>query len=275
MALLYHPSFDPSRVYYGTDTRAFELLVGAALAMVWPSRRLRPDVAAARPATCSTRMGVVGLIVIALMIWRTSEFSPFLYRGGFVLLSLATVLVIAALAHPACRLGPSLGCRPMRWIGVRSYGIYLWHFPIIVLTTPAGDARHRPPRATPLQVAATFGVAALSWRFVEEPIRHGALGRLWAQPEIGWMAPGGHPAQGLGGPGGLVRRRSPWRSPASRAWGPGRRPNRPQLRAAPRRGRSGCGRREATAEQPPGASQHRHAPPATPSSTSATRPRRD
>ena len=70
-----------------------------------------------------------------------------------------------------------LGWRPLRWVGVRSYGIYLWHFPIIVLTTP-GLAHGRSVRAV-LQVAATFVVAALSWRYVEEPIRHGALGRVW------------------------------------------------------------------------------------------------
>src|SRR5262249_56029984 len=79
----------------------------------------------------------------------------------------------------ARRVGVLLGIRPLRWVGVRSYGIYLWHYPIIVLTTPA-NGRDSLARAA-LQVAAAFGVAALSWRFVEEPIRHGAVGRLLAQ----------------------------------------------------------------------------------------------
>lgn len=197
MALLYHPSFDPSRVYYGTDTRAFELLAGAALAMVWPSRRLRPGIAAGARRLLDG-LGVAGLAGIALLIWRTNQYSPFLYEGGFVLLSLSSVLLIAALVHPASRLGPALGWRPLRWIGVRSYGIYLWYFPIIVLTTPAA-AHGTSLLRDALQVGATIGVAALSWRFVEEPIRHGALGRLWTQlrsagwrpeaiPRRGWAA---------------------------------------------------------------------------------------
>ncbi len=177
MIVLYKPGIDPSRVYYGTDTRAVELLVGAALAMIWPSRRLH-----ARIKPQARRLidgaGVVGLLVIVAMFLRSEEFSPFLYRGGFLLLSVATAVVVATLAHPASRLGPIVGCAPMRWIGVRSYGIYLWHFPIIVLTTPAGATGVDLPRAF-LQVAATFVIAALSWRYVEDPIRHGALGRIW------------------------------------------------------------------------------------------------
>ena len=176
MALLYHPGADPTRVYDGTDTRAFALLIGAALAFVWPSRKLRATMSKAA-AWCLDGAGATGLLVIAVLIWRTNEYSAFLYRGGMVLLSLATALVVAAAAAPASRVGRALGVRPLRWIGVRSYGIYLWHYPIIVLTDPASgqDSLGRGV----LQVAASIVVAALSWRFVEEPVRHGALGRWW------------------------------------------------------------------------------------------------
>ncbi len=188
MAVLYRPSLDPSRVYYGTDTRASELLFGAALAMVWPSRKLSPRIGAGARNTLDA-LGVVGLLAIALMIWQTDQYSSFLYRGGFVLLSIATVLVLAPLAHPACRLGGILGRRPLRWIGVRSYGIYLWHFPIIVLTTPGGVANGRELLRAALQVAAIFAVSALSWRYLEEPIRHGALGRFWRRLRSGAWRP--------------------------------------------------------------------------------------
>jgi hypothetical protein len=117
---------------------------------------------------------VAGLLVFFLMFWRSGQYSPFLYRGGFVVLSIGTVLLLVALTHPASRLGPIVGMRPLRWIGVRSYGIYLWHFPIIVLTTPAGDHTVNLARAA-VQVAATFVVAALSWRYIEDPIRRGGL----------------------------------------------------------------------------------------------------
>lgn len=193
MAVLYEPSLDPSRIYFGTDTRAGGLLFGAALAMVWPSRKLSRRIAPQARNTLDA-MGAAGLLIIALMIWRTGELSAFNYRGGFVLLSLATVMVLMPLTHPACRLGAWLGVRPLRWVGVRSYGIYLWQTPIIVLTSPQGIHDDNLVRSL-LQVAAIFAIAALSWRFVEEPIRHGAIGRFFARRRaVGWkwetFAPG-------------------------------------------------------------------------------------
>ena len=86
--------------------------------------------------------------------------------------------MIAAVAHPSTVLGRVLGVAPLRWIGARSYGIYLWHFPVIALTTATVGQAFDLRRAL-LQVAATVCLAALSWRFVEDPIRHGALGRMW------------------------------------------------------------------------------------------------
>jgi peptidoglycan/LPS O-acetylase OafA/YrhL len=179
MTALFEPGADPSRVYYGTDTRAAELLMGGALAMIWPSQRIRAEIPRGARALIEGG-GVAGLAVITAMFLFVGEFSSFLYRGGFVLLSIGVALTTASLAHPASRLDRIIGARPMRWIGARSYGIYLWHFPIIVLTTPEGSASPGLVRGA-LQVAATFAVAALSWRFIEEPIRHGALGRLWRQ----------------------------------------------------------------------------------------------
>ena len=115
------------------------------------------------------------------------EFSPFLYQGGFVVLSVAVVGAVASIAHPASRLAPIVGCRPMQWIGARSYGIYLWHFPIIVLTTREGSTPG--PALAIVQVSATFVVAALSWRYFEDPIRHGAIGRLRDRWRAGSLGP--------------------------------------------------------------------------------------
>jgi peptidoglycan/LPS O-acetylase OafA/YrhL len=177
MAVLYHPGLDPTRLYDGTDTRAFGLLFGAALAMVWPSRQLTGDVSDNARRLLDT-LGVVGLVGIGLLMWRTTQYSAFLYRGGLVLLSLATVLVIVAASHPATWVGKALGWGPLRWIGLWSYAIYLWHYPIIVLTTPT--LTHGVDKMRVLvQVVAIVGIAALSWQFIETPIRHGALGRWW------------------------------------------------------------------------------------------------
>ncbi len=175
MLMLYHPGYDPTRVYEGSDTRACGLLVGAALAMVWPSRREAGPARWARIGLDGA--GIAGLAVVGLMIWRVGQYSSFTYQGGLVVLSVATAGVLAAAACPGSLVGAALGWRPLRWIGVRSYGIYLWHFPVIVLTTPA-NAPEDLPRAA-VQVAASIGLAALSWRFIEEPIRHGALARVW------------------------------------------------------------------------------------------------
>ena len=177
MFALYHPGLDPTRVYEGTDTRAFGLLIGAALAMAWPSRRPAPSARAAR--VLLDVGGAAGLALIAMMIWRTGQYSPFIYRGGLIVLSVATAAVLAAAACPGAWTGRVLGWGPLRWLGVRSYGIYLWHYPVIVLTSPANSTENLTRAA--LQTAATITAAALSWRFVEEPIRHGALGRLWAR----------------------------------------------------------------------------------------------
>jgi peptidoglycan/LPS O-acetylase OafA/YrhL len=185
MTRLYHPGLDPTRVYEGTDTRAFGLLAGAALAMVWPSRGRRQPAAGARRLLDG--LGVAGLLTIALLVWREGQYSAFAYRGGLVILSLATVAVLAACVCPGSLLGRGLGAGPLRWLGVRSYGIYLWHFPVIVLTSPANSGEDLPRAAA--QVAASIGVAALSWQFIEEPIRRGALGRVWQRLRAsGWRA---------------------------------------------------------------------------------------
>ncbi|TDF95405.1 acyltransferase family protein [Paenibacillus piri] len=180
MALLYEPGTDPSRVYYGTDTRAFALLIGAALAIIWPSRKLSVK-ASAQARLVLDCIGGAGLVTIVVMIRLTDQYDSFLYRGGFVLLSVATAVVVAALAHPVSRLGKALGWKPLRWLGVRSYGIYLWHYPVTVLTSPAVNTGGTDIVLSALQVGVSVILAALSWRFIEEPIRNGALGKAWRQ----------------------------------------------------------------------------------------------
>lgn len=175
MGLMYHPGYDPTRVYEGTDTRAFELLFGAALAIMWPTRvALRGT--GPRIAKMLDAAGAAGLICIFVLVWRTNSFSSFLYPYGFVLLSLATVATLAAAVNPDGTLGRVLGWEPLRWIGVRSYGIYLWQWPIVVLASPGGSGFNLL-RAALATVAAVL-IASLSWRYVEQPIRHGALGRV-------------------------------------------------------------------------------------------------
>ncbi len=182
MALLYHPGFNPSRLYDGTDTRAFGLLLGAALAMLWPSRELSERIGGGARLALEA-LGVAGLAGIGVLMWQTDQYSPFLYPYGMVLLSLATVMVVAAVAHPATRVGRALGWAPLRWVGSRSYAIYLWHYPVIILTDPKGSA---PPGVIRdlAQVAVTLALAELSWRLVETPARSGRVpGIQWRRPK--------------------------------------------------------------------------------------------
>ncbi|EJV59154.1 acyltransferase family protein [Bacillus cereus] len=174
MAILYEPGSDPSRIYYGTDTRAFSLLIGAALALIWPSSRLANKIIPQARLILDV-IGGLALIIILIMFWKTNQYEPFLYRGGMVLLSLATALLVANLAHPASRIAQFLRFRPLRWMGVRSYGIYLWHYPIITLTTPKVNAGEFSSTRAILQFLLIIIVAQISWKFIENPIRKGAL----------------------------------------------------------------------------------------------------
>src|SRR5829696_3025076 len=210
MAILYAPGVDPTRIYYGTDTRATGLLCGAALALFWsPGDKYRPSEARhhrlARPGwgrfrrrwgwTSPLVFDVVGIAALGVLAWfclHLGEFAPFLYRGGFALVALATVAAIMAVVYPFTHIGPIiLGSAPLRWLGVRSYGVYLWHWPVYMVTRPDLDVSFGGLPLLALRLAVTIVLADLSYRFVETPIRRGALERAWktlreAQGPQGW-----------------------------------------------------------------------------------------
>jgi peptidoglycan/LPS O-acetylase OafA/YrhL len=205
MAFLYQPAVDPSRVYYGTDTRATGLLLGAALAFVRAPRRgtepnLRKRFAAARRRrlrhakrqgqfrnrwgwTGPLLLDAVGLAALGGLVSfciLLDQYQPFLYQGGLALVAITTAVVITVTVHPHARLGTGLlGRWPLRWIGLRSYGIYLWHWPVFMVTRPELDVAVTGVPLLILRLAATLVLADLSYRFVETPIRRGALGRAW------------------------------------------------------------------------------------------------
>lgn len=180
MAVLFSPLVDPTRVYYGTDTRASGLLLGVALAMVWPPWRLRTTVTIGGRALLDG-IGVAALLGLVGLMATLGEFSTVLYRGGFFVTGVLSVVVIAVLVHPAARLGTVLGIAPLRWIGLRSYGIYLWHWPVFMLTRPGLDVAWPGWVVVVVRLGLTLGIAELSFRFVEMPVRRGALGRGWAR----------------------------------------------------------------------------------------------
>jgi peptidoglycan/LPS O-acetylase OafA/YrhL len=174
MTVMYQPGRDPSRVYYGTDTRAQSLLVGALLAMLL----LRRPVVEGRVARIGLQVaGLVAAAGLAAMWVSISDHADALYRGGFLLEALLVAVVITAVIQPRSGpLGALLSIGWIRWIGLVSYGVYLYHWPVYV----ALDEQRMGLDGYALfalRVAVTFAIAAASYYLVEMPIRRGELSR--------------------------------------------------------------------------------------------------
>ncbi len=177
-------------LYLSTITRAGGLLLGAALAFLW-----RPDALARGPIRRHGLMldviGLMGLVTLGVLAWRLHFVTPdgaddVLFRGGFWFTDIATLVVIAAIAHPTARLGRVLGLQPLRWIGTRSYGLYLFHWPIYQLIRRVAGNKLSLEQFAIAMVLTVF-VTELSYRFVEQPIRTGEwrywMRRIWHQDE--------------------------------------------------------------------------------------------
>ena len=183
MALLYDPHGDPSRIYYGTDTRAMSLLVGVLLAFMWPSGAFGTE------TTLSNRnpriwglfnaAGITAFAGLIIIVVFTNGYSAFPYYGGIALTSALSAVVIAVLVVPRTWLSRLFELSPLVWIGKRSYGMYLWHFPILLLTTNVNSTVAVPWWMRLVQLALIFGISELSYRFVEDPIRKGKIGEWW------------------------------------------------------------------------------------------------
>jgi len=144
MAALFDPGGDPSRVYYGTDTRAQALVIGAALALLLAHPRRRSRRRRPRPASDAASLiglecaGILAVVYLGWLWTHVADTSTWLYTGGFLVEGLAVAALIAAATRPYSPiLGPVLSLAPLRAIGWISYGLYLWHWPVYVYLTPA------------------------------------------------------------------------------------------------------------------------------------------
>ena len=176
MAVLFTPGTDSTRVYYGTDTHLFGLMLGVGLAFAWASpqraglntpqwRRWRP-------------WAVAGSLAVLVALMRfTSDGTSWTFRGGILLACVATVVLIAGLLE-----SPSLWRRlmqlpPLAYLGERSYGLYLWHWPVLMIMAtlfPYADGTDRAAIVLVCALFLTFVLSELSYRFIETPIRrHG------------------------------------------------------------------------------------------------------
>ena len=159
-----------SRIYFGTDTRAFSLLVGVVGAILYPMERLHSKVTPQQNMIYS----VVSLVSIATLITvmiYTSEYNTWLYRGGFLLVAILGLIVIISSGKQHTLMSKLLSFKPIVFIGKISYSLYLWHFPILVLTTPVSEIGNPNIIFVILRVILTFILATASYVFVETPIR--------------------------------------------------------------------------------------------------------
>ncbi|MFD1824654.1 acyltransferase family protein [Mumia zhuanghuii] len=188
MSVLYDPA-DPTRSYVGTDTHVFGLLIGAALALTRLPHLLRTDGSATSPAKRAviTWIGVAGLVVIAWYAASVTWSSAWPYRGGLLVASVAALALVLAAANPT-PLATLLSIPPMRWLGSRSYGLYLWHWPLIVFATRLAAPEHAVA-AGMVAVLLAGAAAELSYRYVETPMREDGIVltlRRWVAP-VGWL----------------------------------------------------------------------------------------
>ena len=169
MIVLFDPQQDASLVYYGTDTRAFSLLFGALLAILWEYRMVPRRLS----ASVNMVLGSVSFAVLLVMTIAINGSSNFWYRGGQFFGTILTVLMVYAVSGRKTWLSRFLSNPVLKWIGDRSYSIYLWHYPIILLISKGIKASWW---ITLIEIVLSVVLAELSYRFIETPIRHGIIG---------------------------------------------------------------------------------------------------
>jgi peptidoglycan/LPS O-acetylase OafA/YrhL len=182
---LYHPNaVNNTRAYEGTDARVAALLVGALAAMALPFDRVQE--VSQRGRVALDIGGAMGLAGVAAAILRTDEYSPFLYRGGELTLATATSVLAVAGSHPETLVARALGIAPAKWLGQRSYGVYLWHLPVVAFVPNAVFADLAVARCA-LQVGLILMLAEISYRLLENPVRDRELHRTSGGLLLRWL----------------------------------------------------------------------------------------
>jgi peptidoglycan/LPS O-acetylase OafA/YrhL len=184
MALLYSPSANITRLYFGTDTHAQSILVGAVLACTMTLVQMRRGAEGMAPAARSPAarrglvlLGLAGFAGTFTLTYLQTGTSAFDYRGGFLLSALsAAAIIVGAVCVSKGPIARTLSLRPLVWLGTISYGAYLWHFPVFVYLDSARTGRGGAALLV-IRFASTFALAALSWYLVERPVMTGTFWR--------------------------------------------------------------------------------------------------
>jgi peptidoglycan/LPS O-acetylase OafA/YrhL len=184
MAVLYGPKANTTRLYFGTDTHAQSILLGAVLACsltIVEMRRgatgMAPAARGARLRLLLTALGLAGFAGTFALTYAMSGTTPFDYRGGFLLSAMsAAAIVVAAVCVPGGPVGRVLSLRPMVWMGTVSYGAYLWHYPVFVYLDPSRTGLSGLSLLA-VRFASTFALAAASYYLIERPVMYGTFWR--------------------------------------------------------------------------------------------------
>ncbi len=181
MVLLAAGGANKNTLYLGTHTRAGAILMGAALAC-WHIRRGHTENPRTRTALELAALASMGVLAV---LWATVDIeSNFLYLGGMALAGVSVTVVVAAVTHPDELLVAKIfAWAPLRWLGLISYGMYLWSWPIYQFLTPERTGLDGLPLLG-FQVFASLGVAILSYVLLEQPIRRGALTPVTARVAV-------------------------------------------------------------------------------------------
>lgn len=177
MALMFDPMADTSRVYYGTDARAAELLCGALAAIAAPRLRemLSGDARTPGASKGISKVNVVSVAWLAAVVvgaFTLTGENPLLYRGGFLLLALLTGLLIICVQNTECIVRRLLSVKPLVWLGQRSFSVYLVHYPLLILMNPATRTTRIAWWEQVLQLVLILAVAEVFYRLVERPWSH-------------------------------------------------------------------------------------------------------
>jgi peptidoglycan/LPS O-acetylase OafA/YrhL len=193
MAFLFQASGDPSRVYFGTDSHAGGLLLGAALAIAFPPWN-RSSAVKDSASRFLGAIGIASFVGLVALMTSLNQFGTFTYRGGIQLATVLTAVIILVVTHPAIRSARILATPTLQWIGKRSYAIYLWHWPIFELTRPDIDVSFSGWPLTALRLVIVAVASDLSYRLVEQPFRTGvaqtAIRQLWGRRRFVTLATG-------------------------------------------------------------------------------------
>ncbi|CAN5543830.1 peptidoglycan O-acetyltransferase OatA [soil metagenome] len=184
---------DSSRVYFGTDTHAMGLLLGASLGALAERLDFQPARHWRIRGWVTDLLGLAALLGLGVTCWRVDEFSEPLYRGGFLGVSALAVLVVSTVTRPLSRLGRLLDWRALRWLGDRSYSLYLWHWPVVVVTRPGVDLPDNRLLVDALRLLLPLALATASYAYLERPMRDAGTAWLRRRSELAGHVPAAGP----------------------------------------------------------------------------------